>query len=129
MDTASGDICAVEFTSSDKGDSRVLPHLLEQIPPDAQIGTLTGDGAFDTRRCRTAILKRGGTAVIPVRKNGQRWRQDWLAAIARNEILRATHRPGRTIWKRWTGYHVRSRIEAKMRCRKAFGEMLSLSVV
>lgn len=32
MDTATGDICAVEFTSSDKGDSPVLPHLLDQIP-------------------------------------------------------------------------------------------------
>ncbi len=63
MDTATGDIRAVEFTSSDKGDSPVLPHLLDQIPPDEQIGTVTGDGAFDTRRCHTAILERGGTAV------------------------------------------------------------------
>lgn len=41
----------MEFTSSDKGDSPVLPHLLNQISPDEQIGTVTGDGAFDTRRC------------------------------------------------------------------------------
>lgn len=33
MDTATGDICAVEFASSDKGDSPVLPDLLDQIPP------------------------------------------------------------------------------------------------
>jgi len=59
MDTATGDIRAVEFTSSDKGDSPVLPHLLEQIPHDEQIGSVTGDGAFDTRRCHTAILERG----------------------------------------------------------------------
>jgi hypothetical protein len=26
---------------------------------------------------------------------------------------------------RWTGYHVRSRIEAKMRCLKAFGERIA----
>ncbi len=66
MDTATGDIRAVEFTSSDKGDSPVLPHLLDQIPPDEQIGTVTGDGAFDTRRCHSAILERGGTAIIPI---------------------------------------------------------------
>ena len=42
MDTATGDIRAVEFTSSDKGDSPILPHLLDQIPPDEQIGTVTG---------------------------------------------------------------------------------------
>lgn len=34
MDTATGDIGAVEFTSSREKDSPVLPDLLEQIPPD-----------------------------------------------------------------------------------------------
>ena len=125
MDTATGDIRAVEFTSSDKGDSPVLPHLLDQIPPDEQIGTVTGDGAFDTRRCHTAIFERGGTAVIPIRKNGRRWREDCPAAKARNEILKATQRLGRAAWKRWSGYHVRSRIEAKMRCIKAIGERIA----
>lgn len=125
MDTATGDIRAVEFTSSDKGDSPVLPHLLDQIPPDEQIGTVTGDGAFDTRRCHTAILERGGTAVIPIRKNGRRWRENCPAAKARNEILKATQRLGRAAWKRWSGYHARSRIEAKMKCLKAFGERIA----
>lgn len=59
--------------------------------PAEQIGTVTGAGAFDTRRCHTAILKHGGTAVIPIRKNGRRWREDCPAAAARNEILHATH--------------------------------------
>lgn len=125
MDTATGDIRAVEFTSSDKGDSPVLPHLLDQIPPDEQIGTVTGDGAFDTRRCHSAILERGGTAIIPIRKNGRRWREDCPAARARNEILKATQRLGRAAWKRWSGYHARSRIEARMRCLKAFGERIA----
>ena len=114
MATDSGDICAVGFTSSDKGDSPVPACLLAQIPPDEQIGIVTGDGAFDTRRCHTAILTRGGSAVIPIRKNGRRWKADCPAATACNEILRATQRLGRTIWKRWSGYHVRSRNEAKM---------------
>lgn len=125
MDTATGDIRAVEFTSSDKGDSPILPHLLDQIPPDEQIGTVTGDGAFDTRRCHTAILDRGGTAIIPIRRNGRLWREDCPAARARNEILRATQRLGRPVWKRWFGYHARSRIEARMRCLKAFGERIA----
>ena len=125
MDTATGDIRAVEFTSSDKGDSPVLPHLLDQIPPDEPIGNVTGDGAFDTRRCHAAILERGGTAVIPIRKNGRRWREDCPAARARNEILKVTQRLGRAAWKRWSGYHARSRIEAKMRCLKSFGERIA----
>ena len=64
-------------------------------------------------------------ADSPIRKNGRRWREDCPAATARNEILRATQRLGRTIWKRWTGYHARSRVEAKMRCLKAFGERIA----
>jgi hypothetical protein len=125
MDTGSGDILAVEFTSSREGDSPVLPDLLDQIPPDQEIGTVTGDGAFDTRRCHAAILARGGTAIIPIRKNGRLWKEDCPAAIARNDILRATRLLGRAIWKNWSGYHIRSRIEAKMRCLKSFGERIA----
>lgn len=51
--------------------------------------------------------------------------KDCPAAIARNETLRATQHYGRAFWKRWTGYHVRSRIEAKMRCLHASGERIA----
>ena len=125
MDTGTGDIRAVGFTSSDTEDSPVLPELLSQVPPEEQICTVTGTGAYDTRRCNTAILDRGAAAVIPIRKNGRRWKEDCPAATARNEILRATRHLRRAIWKRWAGYHVRSRIEAKMRGLKSFGEYIA----
>lgn len=88
MDTATGDVRAVEFISSREGDSPVLPDLLDQIPTDEQIGTVTGDGAFDTRRCHTAIVNRGSTAVIPIRKSGRLWKEDCPAARARNDMRR-----------------------------------------
>lgn len=84
-----------------------------------------GADAYDTRRCHTAVIERAATAIIPIRKNGRPWKEDCPAAIARNETLRATRHNGRAFWKRWTGYHVRSRIEAKMRCLKAFGERIA----
>ncbi len=124
MDTATGDIRAVEFTSSREGDSPVLPGLLAQIPPDEQIGTVTADGAYDTRNCHSAIAERGGAAIIPIRRNGRAWKEDGPAARARNETLRATQRFGRALWKRWTGYHARSRAEAKMLCLKSFGDRI-----
>lgn len=68
MDTACGNTREVEFTSHRKGDSPVLSDFLSQIPPDDQIGTVTGDGAFDTRRCHAAIQNRGGAAVMLIRK-------------------------------------------------------------
>ena len=125
MDAATGDIRAVEFTPSREGDSPVLPDLLAQIPVDQPIGTVTGDGAYDTRTCHTAISDRGGTAVIPIRRNGRAWKEDCPAAKARNETLRATQRFGRALWKRLTGYHARSRIEAQMRRLKSFGERIA----
>ena len=125
MDTATGDIRAVEFTSRREGDSPGLPDLLDQIPEDEEIGTVTGDGAEGTRRCHSAILARGGTGIIPIRRNGRLWKEDCPAALARNDILRATRRLGRTIWKRWSGDHVRSRVEARMRNLKSFGERIA----
>ncbi|OIQ80535.1 transposase DDE domain protein [mine drainage metagenome] len=138
MDTATSDIRAVEFTPSSDGDSPVLPELLGQIPEGEEIGTVTADGAYDTRRCHTAINDSHAIAIIPIRKNGRPWKEDCPAARARNETLRATRHYGRALWKRWTGYHARSRIEAKMRSPvalepmahhwldlKAFGERIS----
>lgn len=86
---------------------------------------MTGDGAFDTRRCHIAILDRGGSAAIPIRRNGRPWREDCPAATARNEILRATRRLGRPVRKPWSGDHARSRIEAETSCLKAFGERIA----
>jgi len=125
MDTATSDIRAVEYTPSSDGDSPVLPELLNQIPEGEEIGTVTADGACDTPRCHTAIIDRQATPIIPIRTNGRPSREDCPAAIARNETLRATRHYGSAFWKRWTGSHVRSRIEAKMRCLKAFGDRIA----
>ncbi len=125
MDTATSDIRAVEFTPSREGDSPVLPDLLDQIAKFEDIGTVTADGACDTRRCHSAIIALGGTALIPIRRNGRAWKEDCPAARARNKTLRATRHDGRAFWKRWTGYHARSRVEARMRCLKSFGKCIA----
>lgn len=90
-----------------------------------------------TRRCHSAIIARSGTAFghslepvafvpsLPIRKNGRPWKEDCPAARSRNETLRATRHYGRAFWKRWTGYHARSRAEAKMRCLKSFGDRIA----
>lgn len=53
------------------------------------------------------------------------WKDDGAVAQFRNETLRAPKRYGREFWKRWTGYHARSRVEAKMRCLKSFGDRIA----
>ena len=45
-------------------------------------------------------------------------------AVARNEALRASKYLGRALWRRWSGYHRRSRVETKMHCVKLLGQRL-----
>ena len=96
-----------------------------QIPEDEDIGTVTADGAHDTRRCHGAVIARGGTAIIPIRRNGRAWKEDCPATRARNGTLRATRHYGRAFRKRWTGVRARSRADARMRCLKSVGERIA----
>ena len=104
------------------GDAPILPELLAQIT--MPIATVTGDGAYDTKACHAAIAAVGAAAIIPSRKNARLWKKYPPGAESRIEIVKATHRLGRAIWKRWSGYHRRSLVETKMRCLKLLGERI-----
>lgn len=122
IDADTLEIRAIEVTGSRVGDAPMLPELLDQIPADRPIDKVSADGAYDTRACHAAIAARDACAVIPARKNARPWLENTPGAQARNEILRTTRRLGRTIWRRWSGYHRRSLAESKMRCFKLLGE-------
>lgn len=124
IDERTLEIRAVEITGSNTGDAPMLPHLLNQIPHDQEIGSVTADGAYDTRRCHNTIAERGAAAVIPPRKNAQPWKPTTAGAIARNDALRASRYLGRALWRTWSGYHRRSRVETKMHCVKLLGQRL-----
>lgn len=118
------EVRAVEVTTSNVGDAPMLPELLEQIPPEQGIESVTADGAYDTRKCHDAIAARGAHAVIPPRKNAKPWKPISAGAIARNEAVNTSRYLGRAIWRRWSGYHRRSRVETKMHCVKLLGQSL-----
>jgi hypothetical protein len=124
IDEETLEVRAVEVTGSHIGDAPVLPDLLNQIPADQQIGSVTADGAYDTRKCHDVIADRGAHAVIPPRKNAKPWKAITAGAVARNEALRAAKYLGRALWRRWSGYHRRSRVETKMHCVKLLGQRL-----
>ena len=124
IDEETLEVRAVEVTSSDIGDAPMLPELLTQIPADQDIASVTADGAYDTRKCHEAIAERGAHAVIPPRKNARPWKTSTAGAVARNEALRASKYLGRALWRRWSGYHRRSRVETKMHCVKLLGQRL-----
>jgi hypothetical protein len=102
----------------------MLPNLLDQIPLEEAVATVSGDGAYDTKACHEAIARRHADAIIPPRKNAKPWKTNRTGAAQRNEILRTTRCLERTIWKRWSGYHRRSLVETKMRCFKPLGERI-----
>jgi transposase len=124
IDEQTLEVRAAEITGSNTGDAPMLPHLLNQIPRDQHIGSVTADGAYDTRRCHNAIADRGAAAVIPPRRNAQLWKPTTAGAIARNDALRASKYLGRALWRNWSGYHRRSRVETKMHCVKLLGQRL-----
>jgi hypothetical protein len=125
IDEKTLEIRAIEATSSSIGDAPVLPDLLNQIPPDEEIGSVTADGAYDTRKCHDAIAARNAHAVIPPRKNAKLWKPDTPGARARNEEVRSSKYLGRALWRQLSGYHRRSRVETKMHCVKLLGQRLS----
>ena len=94
VDEQTLEIRAIEVTGSNVGDAPILPELLDQIPADVEIASVTADGAYDTRKCHDAVADRGAHAVIPPRKNAKPWKPSTAGAIARNEALRVSH-PGR----------------------------------
>jgi len=124
IDEVTLEVRAVEVTGSTIGDAPMLPELLNQIPPDQDIGSVTADGAYDTRKCHEAIAARDAYAVIPPRKNAKLWKPTSAGAIARNDAVNVQRYLGRTLWRSWSGYHRRSRVETKMHCMKLLGQSL-----
>ena len=124
IDKETLEVRAVEVTSSNIGDAPMLPELVNQIPPDQDIESVNADGAYDTRKCHNAIAARNAHAVIPPRKNAKPWKPTSAGAIARNEAVNASRYLGRALWRRWSGYHRRRRVESKMNCIKLLGQSL-----
>ncbi len=122
IDEETLEVSTVGVTTSNVGDAPMLPELLDQISPDQDIGSVIADGAYDTRKCYDAIALRGASAVIPPRKNATPWKPTSAGAIARNEAVNASRYLGRSIWRRWSGDHRRSRVETKMHCVKLLGQ-------
>ena len=99
IDEETLEIRAVEITGSHIGDAPMLPDLIRQIPADERIGSVTADGAYDTRKCHDAIAARGAHAIIPPRKNAKPWKVITAGAIARNEALRVSKYLDRALWR------------------------------
>jgi hypothetical protein len=104
IDEETLEVRAVDVTGSNIGDAPMLSELLNQIPSDRDIGSVTADGAYHTRKCHEAIAARNAHAVVPPRQNANAWKSTSAGAIARNDAVNAQ----RYLWRCWSGYHRRS---------------------
>ena len=124
IDEESLEVWAVKVASSNIGDAPMLPELLNQIPPDQDVGSVTVNGAYDTLKCHEAIVARDAHAVIPPRNNAKPWKPINARATARNDAVNAQRYLGRTVRIHWSRYHRQSHVETKMHCVKLFGQSL-----
>ena len=77
------EIRAIEVTDNSVGDAPMLPKLLSQMPGDEAVASVSADGAYDTRACRTAIATRGAQALIPRERTANLGRRpSWVRACA-----------------------------------------------
>lgn len=61
----------------------MLPELLDQIPADQVIGSVTADGAYDTRKCHKASGPGAVAAMQPLSSSKSRRGEDELFQAAR----------------------------------------------
>ena len=120
IDAHTMQIRTICVTSNNVNDAAVIADLLDQLPKDEVLQSMTGDGAYDTKQVYEAVIKHGATPIIPPRKNARIRKGSTF--VHRNAAIAACKRLGRGIWKAWSGYHRRSLVETKMNCIKRLGE-------
>ena len=87
IDAQTLQIRAICVTSSNASDAAVIPDLLQQLPDDEVLESLTGDGAYDTQAVHEEVIKRGGIPIIPPRKNARI--RKGKAFVHRNAVIAA----------------------------------------
>ncbi len=87
-------------TTNNVSDEQVFSDLLEIN--EGQIVQVSGDGAYDQRKCYDAASKQGATPTIPPRKDAIIWQHGNCKAAPhpRDENLRRIRKVGRKKWKR-----------------------------
>lgn len=115
-------ICA-DLSLSGTTDAQALPGLMNQT--HRKIRNASADGAYDTRYCHDALLKKKIRPLIPPRSGAQYWPEKYHE---RNHAVANQHLSGSNdVWKEKTGYHRRSVAETAMsRIKSVFGGHLKL---
>ena len=111
MDADTHEIVAVELTPDDVGDVSEIPHLLDQI--DADVASMTADGAYDGEAVYDAVAERhpGAAVIIPPRATAV---ASGATTTQRDQHIATIAKHGRMGWQRRSGYSRRSLVETAM---------------
>jgi hypothetical protein len=115
VDEANNRILGVVLTTNDFKDNEVFPVLMNQIGPE-NVSRVTGDGAYDDKKCFAWVEENKVKAVFPPRKgaktqqhgNSQKKPKIW------DILIRGIRKLGRSTWKKRVKYHRRSIAETAM---------------
>jgi hypothetical protein len=125
VNEATGEILAAVASTNNVSDDEAFADILAGI--DDEIEQVSGDGAYDKRKCYDQIAARGATPTIPPRKDAAMWQDDPQSGEVhpRNRVLERIDEVGRQQWKQESGYHRRSLAETTMfRFKTIFGGTL-----
>jgi IS5 family transposase len=125
VNEANGEILAAVASTNNVSDDDALADILGGI--DDEIEQVSGDGAYDKRKCYDEISARGAKATIPPRKDAVMWENtpESEDVHPRNQVLERIEEVGRQQWKQESGYHRRSLAETTMfRFKTIFGGTL-----
>jgi Transposase DDE domain len=102
---------AAELTPDDIGDVSEVPELLDQI--DADVASMTADGAYDSEAVYDAVTERHPQAavIIPPRATAI---PSQTTTTQRDRHLQVIETRGRMNWQRSSGYNRRSLAETAM---------------
>jgi transposase len=111
VDAVTHEIVASELTPDDVGDVSEIPNLLDQI--DADVASMTADGAYDGEPIYDAVTERHpeATVIIPPRATAV---PSETTTTQRDRHLAAIGKHGRMGWQRRSGYNRRSLVETAM---------------
>jgi len=111
IDAVTHEIVASELTPDDVGDVSEMPALLDQI--DAEVASMTADGAYDGEAVYDAVAERHPEAavIIPPRSTAV---SNKSATTQRDRHIAEIEEHGRMGWQRRSGYNRRSLVETAM---------------
>jgi hypothetical protein len=125
VNEATGEILAAVASTNNVSDDDAFADVIDGI--DEEIEQVSGDGAYDKRKCYDKLATRGAKPTIPPRKDAVRWEDepDDPQGHPRNQVLERIDQVGRQQWKQESGYHRRSLAETTMfRFKTIFGARL-----